>query len=249
MTIVVLVLLVFMSTVIQRLIGQGLGRLLTPFAIVILGAHSGVMLANFSGAIVSLLILPQIWNYINWKTLMWLGIPSLAAIPASAQLSSAIPPGILYLIVGALLLISLGISFIFERINFTIRENSRRALIVTGLGTGVGTVIGGVGGAPVAIYTLLAKWDVRTMVATLQPLWFVVSSAAFLAKWVVDGTQMPQLDWWVWISLIVVALLGIYIGNRIQPNIPDSNLRLVVFWLSVIGCIMVLYAGFNEIVT
>ena len=39
--------LVLLAAVIQRVAGLGLGMLFAPYAVVLIGAHEGIMLANF----------------------------------------------------------------------------------------------------------------------------------------------------------------------------------------------------------
>src|SRR5690625_7179342 len=54
---------------------------------------------------------------------------------------------------------------------------------ITGIGSGLGTVLGGVGGPAVTVYAVLSRWPVLPMVATMQPLWIIISSVSFASKW------------------------------------------------------------------
>ncbi|MGO1482147.1 MAG: TSUP family transporter, partial [Brachybacterium sp.] len=73
--------LVLLAAVIQRVAGLGLGMLFAPYAVVLIGAHEGIMLANFLGTLMPILLLPRIWSQIQWRTVAWIGLPAVAVMP------------------------------------------------------------------------------------------------------------------------------------------------------------------------
>src|SRR5699024_12495292 len=81
-----------------------------PYAVVLIGAHEGIMLANFLGTLMPGLLLPRIWSQIEWHKVWWLSLPAVAVMPAAAWVSSISPPGPLYIVVALLVLASLVIS-------------------------------------------------------------------------------------------------------------------------------------------
>src|SRR5699024_8062894 len=150
-----------------------LGIVFAPYAVVLIGAHEGIMLANFLGGLMPIVMLPRIWSQIEWDKVLWLGLPAVAVMPGAAWLSSISPPGPLYLVVASLVLLSLVISVLMARVATTV--DGRTAQVVTGFGIGMGTVLGGVGGPAATVYAVLSRWPALPMVATLQPLWILVS--------------------------------------------------------------------------
>src|SRR5699024_11607714 len=76
--------LVLVAAVIQRVAGLGLGMIFAPYAVVLIGAHEGIMLANFLGTLMPVLLLPRIWSQIEWHKVWWLSLPAVAVMPAAA---------------------------------------------------------------------------------------------------------------------------------------------------------------------
>src|SRR5699024_10112726 len=91
-----------------------------------------------------------------------LSLPAVAVMPAAAWVSSISPPGPLYIVVALLVLASLVISVALVRVHTTV--DGRAAQVITGIGSGLGTVLGGVGGPAVTVYAVLSRWPVLPMV-------------------------------------------------------------------------------------
>src|SRR5690625_7659737 len=102
-----------------------------------------------------------------------------------------------------LVLASLVISVALVRVHTTV--DGRTAQVITGIGSGLGTVLGGVGGPAVTVYAVLSRWPVLPMVATMQPLWIIISSVSFASKWAWDDGQLPDMRWWVWLTIEVAS--------------------------------------------
>ncbi|WP_237089902.1 TSUP family transporter [Nesterenkonia sp. PF2B19] len=92
---------VLLAATIQRIAGLGFGMILAPFLVVLIGAHEGVMLVNFLSIIAPVLVLPRIWDDIEWRKVLWLGIPAVLVMPAAAWVSVVSPAGPLYVVVAA----------------------------------------------------------------------------------------------------------------------------------------------------
>ncbi|MBB5832902.1 hypothetical protein [Brachybacterium aquaticum] len=117
-----------------------------------------------------------------------IGLPAIAVMPFAAWLSSISPPAPLYLVVASLVLLSLVISVLLARVNTTV--DGVPVQVATGVGVGLGTVIGGVGGPATTVYAVLSRWPALSMVATLQPLWILVSLVPFGTKWGSSRTRV-----------------------------------------------------------
>ena len=236
-----LIALVLLAAVIQRVAGMGLGMLFAPYATVLIGVHEGIMLANFLGTLMPLLLLPRIWADIEWRTVAWIGLPAVAVMPAAAWLSSISPPGPLYILVAALVLLSLLISVMLAQVNTTV--DGRTAQVVTGIGAGFGTVLGGAGGPAVTVYAVLSRWPVLAMVATLQPLWILISSVSFASKWAWDDGLLPDLAWWVWLAIVAAVIVSIFLGEMVQKRLQERTIQRFVVLLAVVGALLALRTG------
>lgn len=238
--------LVLMAATIQRVVGLGLGMLFAPYAVVLIGAHEGIMLANFLGTLMPILLLPRIWSDIEWRTVAWIGLPAVAVMPAAAWVSSISPPGPLYLVVASLVLLSLMISVALVRVQRTVE--GRRAQVITGIGSGLGTVLGGVGGPAVTVYAVLSRWPVLPMVATLQPLWILVSSVSFASKLAWDDGQLPDMPAWMWITIVVIVVGSIFLGEAVQKRLREKTIQRIVMAMGFIGALLALGTGVRLLV-
>jgi len=238
--------LVLVAAVIQRVAGLGLGMLFAPYAVVLIGAHEGIMLANFLGTLMPALLLPRIWSQIQWRTVAWIGLPAVAVMPGAAWVSSVSPPGPLYIVVASLVLASLLISVALVRVNTTV--DGRTAQVVTGIGSGLGTVLGGVGGPAVTVYAVLSRWPVLPMVATLQPLWILISSVSFTSKLAWDDGQLPDMPWWVWAAIVVAVIVSIFLGEAVQRRLEEKTIQRCVMVLGFVGALLALGTGVRLLV-
>lgn len=234
---------VLLAATIQRVAGLGFGMILAPFMVVLIGAHEGIMLVNFLSIIAPALVLPRIWNHIEWRKVLWLGIPAILIMPLSAWVSVMSEAGPLYVVVAGLVLLGLLASVLLSRVDVAVDGASRTVQIITGLGSGAGTVLGGVGGPAVTIYAVLSRWPVVKMVATLQPMWIVMSACSFGTKWAFDDGQMPGMPWWAWAGSVVAIILGIYFGEWVQRRVDESTVRVLVVILAVLGSLLALGTG------
>ena len=236
-----LIALVLVCAIIQRVAGMGLGIVFAPYAVVLIGAHEGIMLANFLGGLMPIVMLPRIWSQIEWDKVLWLGLPAVAVMPGAAWLSSISPPGPLYLVVASLVLLSLVISVLMARVDTTV--DGRTAQVATGVGIGMGTVLGGVGGPAATVYAVLSRWPALPMVATLQPLWMLVSMVSFGTKWAWDDGQLPDMPWWVWVAMLVAVVASVGLGELVQRRLRESGIQRLVVVLGFVGASLSLWTG------
>ncbi|MGO1523742.1 MAG: sulfite exporter TauE/SafE family protein [Nesterenkonia sp.] len=226
---------------IQRIVGFGFGMVMAPFLVLIMPPHEGVMLVNFLSIFAPILIMWQLRQYIEWGKFLWLAVPALLIMPAAAWLAVHTPPGPLYIVVAAVVLMGLVISAVIRRVSS--RVDGRTVQTLTGIGAGAGTVLAGVGAPATTVYTVLSRWSLLKMIATLQPLWLVMSAAAFGMKWALDQGQLPGLPWWGWVGSTAAIVVGIYLGQWVQRRVSDQLIGRSVLALAALGAVAALFTG------
>ncbi|GAA4831220.1 sulfite exporter TauE/SafE family protein [Garicola koreensis] len=226
---------------IQRIVGFGFGMVMAPFLVLIMPPHEGVMLVNFLSIFAPILIMWQLRQYIEWGKFLWLAVPALLIMPAAAWLAVHTPPGPLYIVVAAVVLMGLVISAVIRRVSS--RVDGRTVQTLTGIGAGAGTVLAGVGAPATTVYTVLSRWSLLKMIATLQPLWLVMSAAAFGMKWALDQGQLPGLPWWGWVGSTAAIIVGIYLGQWVQRRVSDQLIGRSVLALAALGALAALFTG------
>jgi len=127
------------------------------------------------------------------------------------------------------------------QVNTTV--DGRTAQVVTGIGAGFGTVLGGAGGPAVTVYAVLSRWPVLAMVATLQPLWILISSVSFASKWAWDDGLLPDLAWWVWLAIVAAVIVSIFLGEMVQKRLQEKTIQRFVVLLAVVGALLALRTG------
>ncbi|WP_191089903.1 sulfite exporter TauE/SafE family protein [Nesterenkonia ebinurensis] len=238
---------VFATSVVQRVTGSGFGLILSPFVVLLIGAHEGVMLSNFLAIFAPAFVLWRTWRAVEWKRLLWLLIPAIAVMPPAAWVSVRAHEGVLYIAVGSLVIFGILLSLVVHRIRLKLDGPLTR--ITTGAAVGTGTVLAAVGAPATAIYTALSRWSIPAMVATVQPLWIVVSVVSFGTKWAMDDGQLPALPWWAWPGSVVAIVAGMYAGEWFQRHMNESWLRRTVTLVALLGGVLALGMGIGVFIS
>lgn len=236
--------LVILAAALQRLTGLGFAMMMSPFLVVMIGPHGGVMLTNLLSFLAPALMLPAVWKDIDWRRLAVIGPAAVLVMPAFGWLADASPQGPLYIVVASLVILGLSMSLIISRINKTVDGFATRAL--TGLGAGGGVVLAGVGGPAMTVYVVLSRMDIRSFAATLQPLWILMAVGGFLTKLTFSGNEVPAFPWWFWAGSLVAILVGMRIGTMVRVWFSDAAARRLVLILAFIGAGLSLLTGIRE---
>lgn len=235
--------MVLVTAGIQRVAGFGFGMVLAPFVVVLIGAHEGVMFTNFISIFAPFVIMWWTWHEIQWRKALWISAAAAVVMPFFAWVSVISPSGPVYVIVAALVLLGLTTSTIVARLNARINGDWRLPQVLAGAAAGAGTVVGGVGAPPFTIYAVLSQWDIRHMVATLQPIWVVISVVSFGSKWLMDDGQLPDMPWWGWAGSAISMFLGMMLGQVVQRKVRERTVKRFVVLLSFAGALLALFTG------
>ena len=236
---------IFIGAIAQRIAGLGFALLISPFLVIILGSHGGVLMVNICGLVSSLLIMSRVWRDIDWNMYRWLAIPAvLASVPASAA-AVYLPSAPLAVTVGVVVLAALSTSLLLQRTSVVITGNVPKAL--AGFASGITNAMAGAGGPAVSVYALLARWPQRSFAATLQPFFVTTAAVTLTSKLSLDPGQMPPLQAWAWALVAVMIVGGIYTGEKLQRFIRDDQARLGVVVIAFIGAATALVKGLVDL--
>ncbi|GAA4916437.1 sulfite exporter TauE/SafE family protein [Nesterenkonia rhizosphaerae] len=244
---VIIIGMVVLATALQRVTGMGFAMMLAPFLVVMVGPHSGVMLANVLGGVAPLLMLPMVWRYIEWRRLLWIAPAAVAVMPLFGWIAAIMPQGPLYIVVASAVIIGLSISLLFSRSSSQIDGTGTRLL--TGVGAGAGVVLAGVGGPAMTVYAVISRWGVVSFAATMQPLWVLLSVTGLLTKVTFSGSEFPQLPVWFWVGSLAAVIVGLFIGTKIRNRVSERLVRRVVIALAFLGAVLSLATGITTTVT
>ncbi|WP_309080496.1 sulfite exporter TauE/SafE family protein [Zhihengliuella sp.] len=237
--------LVVLGAVAQRVAGLGFAMLVSPFLVLLLGPHVGVFMINVCGVVSSALIMPRVWRDIDWSMFRWLTVSSIAGSVPGVIAAALMDSGPLSIFVGGIVLIALILSLSLSRAHVVVTGKAPRA--VAGFASGMTNAMAGVGGPAVSAYAVLTRWPQRAFAATLQPFFTCMGAVAVITKLIVDPSQAPLLDWWMWALIVVAIVIGIFGGERLQRHVSDRSARIFVITIAFIGAIMALVEGLIEV--
>src|SRR5699024_3545762 len=93
------------------------------------------------------------------------------------------------------------------------------------------------------VYAVLSRWPALPMVATLQPLWILVSMVSFGTKWAWDDGQLPDMPWWVWVAMLAAVVASVGLGELVQKRLRESGIQRLVVVLGFVGASLSLWTG------
>ncbi|MCA5894808.1 sulfite exporter TauE/SafE family protein [Isoptericola sp. NEAU-Y5] len=242
-----LVLAILVGGALQRVTGMGFGLVAGPFIVLLVGPLDGVLFVNLAGAIASLLILGRVVRDVEWRTYAWLAATSvLVTVPAALLLREA-SAAALEITVGAVVVVAMTLAVVTNRLRtegrHPLRRDARWPLVLTGTASGFGSVAAGIGGPPVAIYSVLSGWDPRRFAATAQPYFATNAVAAIVSKVVFADATFPAFDWWQWVVVLGAVVGGLVIGDVLAPRVSTTAMRRGLIVLAYLGGAATLVRG------
>ncbi|HXD28512.1 MAG TPA: sulfite exporter TauE/SafE family protein [Arthrobacter sp.] len=233
--------LVLVGAVAQRVAGLGFAMLASPFLVLLLGPHDGVLLVNICGVVSSVLITPRVWKDINWPAFRWLTAFSVVGSVGGAIIASRMESSLLSLVVGTVVLLALLLSLGLSRANARVSGPAPRA--VAGALSGLTNAMAGVGGPAVSAYAVLSRWPQRSFAATMQPFFAVIGFVTVVSKAIVAPDQQLILPWWDWGLFVLAIAVGIFGGERLQRFVRDHHARIFILVIAFAGAIAAVVKG------
>ncbi|GAA1863420.1 sulfite exporter TauE/SafE family protein [Myceligenerans crystallogenes] len=240
-----LVLAILVGGALQRVTGMGFGLVAGPFVVLMIGPVQGVLLVNVVGAIMALILVGRLLRSVDWYRYAILAAASVATSVPAALLLRGVSSSALDVMVGLIIVGAMTLALVAGRLRAS-GEGFGRAplpLVITGVASGFGSVAAGVGGPPVAVYTVLDRWDPRTFAATAQPFFMTNALAAATAKMTVGRATLPTLAWWQWVIIAVAVLASLGLGELLAPRISREATRRVLIVLAYAGGTATLVRG------
>ncbi|WP_150462673.1 sulfite exporter TauE/SafE family protein [Nesterenkonia ebinurensis] len=240
----IMVLLV-VASILQRVTGMGFALLLAPFLAVMVGPHSGVILTNALSFLAPLLMIAAVWKDIDWRRLAVIVPAALLVMPPFGWVMANTPQGPLYIVVGSIVILALAVTLWLNRID--VHADGKGLLVATGVGTGGGVVLAGVGAPAMTSYAVLARWNITSFAASLQPLWALTALTAFGVNYFYSGESLPSFPWWFWPLCVPVILVGMWAGGGVRKLVSESLVRKLVIGLALFGGLLSLITGIRDV--
>lgn len=241
-----LLLAVVVGGVLQRVSGMGFGLVAGPFIVLVAGPVEGILLVNVVGAVSCLLILGRVVAAVDWRRYAWLAAACVAGSVPAALLLRGLSAATLEVTVGLVVVLAMTLALVTSRLSGTRRrfpEDARWPLVLTGLASAFASVAAGVGGPPLAVYSVLDRWDPRRFAATAQAFFLTNAGAAAVAKVVFAGAAFPTLGAGEWVAVALAVGGGIGLGEVLAPRLSRGATRRVLIVLACAGGVGTLARG------
>ena len=230
---------VFIASIIRGFNGFGFSATCISGFSFILPAIEIVPIILALEVVISIFMVPYIWNKIDWKFVFKILIGIIIGSPIGLYLLKYLPSETTHLVV-CLLVIFFSILLMKDYLNKRINNNYGK--IFTGIISGTLNGLTTLGGMPVALFLLITSVQAVVIRGSLAALFFLTDIYAFILSFfsnIVDVTAINRV-----IPLITILPIGVFIGNKFFVKSKEETYRKVVFYflifISMFGIIRII---------
>ena len=237
-----IVFMVFIASIIRGFNGFGFSATCISGFSFILPAIEIVPIILALEVIISIFMVPYIWNKIDWDFVFKLLIGIIIGSPIGLYLLKHLNPDTTHLSV-CLLVIFFSILLMKGYSNQKIDNNYGK--IFTGIISGALNGLTTLGGMPVALFLLTTSIQPAVIRGSLAALFFLTDIYAFILSsfaGIVDMITIYRV-----ILLILVLPIGVFIGNKFFIKSKEETYRKVVFYFLISISILGIYRIISNI--
>ena len=220
---------VFIASIIRGFSGLGFSAICISGFSFILPAIEIVPIILALEVVISIFMVPYIWNKIDWRFVFKILLGIIIGSPIGLYLLKYLNPQTTHLSV-CLLVIFFSILLMKGFSNQKINNNYGK--FFTGMISGTLNGLTTLGGMPVALFLLITSIQPAVIRGSLAALFFLTDIYAFVLSFfsgIVDMTTIYRV-----IPLIVILPLGVFIGNKFFVKSKEETYRKVVFYFLII---------------
>ena len=225
---------VFIASIIRGFNGFGFSATCISGFSFILPAIEIVPIILILEVIISIFMIPYIWNKIDWNFVLKLLIGIAIGSPIGLYLLKYFSPDTTHLLVSLLVVF---FSFLLMRGYKNKKINNNYGKFITGIISGTLNGLTTLGGMPVALFLLTTSIQPSVIRGSLAALFFLTDIYAFILSFlsgIVDITTFYRV-----IPLIIILPIGVFIGNKFFIKSKEETYRKVVFYflifISILG--------------
>ena len=231
--------IVFIASIIRGFNGFGFSAICISGFSFILPAIEIVPIILALEVVISIFMVPYIWNKIDWIFVFKILLGIIIGSPIGLYLLKYLNPQTTHLSV-CLLIIFFSILLMKGFSNQKINNNYGKFFTGTVSGTLNGLTT--LGGMPVALFLLITSIQPAVIRGSLAALFFLTDIYAFVLSFfsgIVDMTTIYRV-----IPLIMILPVGVFIGNKFFVKSKEETYRKVVFYflivISIIGILRIM---------
>jgi uncharacterized membrane protein YfcA len=228
-------LIAFLAGFTQGVSGFGSVLLALPLLAIILDIKAVIPLAALYGLSIALLLLVQLWKYLEWKKVWPLLIGAVLGIPVGVFFLKKLDREIIHYFLGIILICYSLYSLFFRTLSSGIGK--AWAYVFGFLAGCLGGALGA-SGPPVIVYTSLQSWGKDTIKVTLQA-FFAIAGMMVIFGHAISGITTAFVVRLFGIS-VPAMVLGTYVGSYFYGMIEEQWYRRTMFiLLAFLGAFMI----------
>ena len=220
---------VFIASIIRGFNGFGFSAICISGFSFILPAIEIVPIIIALEVIISIFMIPYIWNKIDWKFVFKLLTGIIIGSPIGLYLLKHLNPQTTHLSVCLLIIF---FSILLMKGFSSQKINNNYGKLFTGIVSGTLNGLTTLGGMPVALFLLITSIQPAVIRGSLAALFFLTDIYAFILSFfvgIVDMTTIYRVA-----PLIIILPIGVFIGNKFFVKSKEETYRKVVFYFLII---------------
>jgi len=220
---------VFVASIIRGFNGFGFSATCISGFSFILPAIEIVPIILILEVIISIFMVPYIWNKIDWNFVLKLLVGIAIGSPIGLYLLKHLSPDTTHLSVCVLVIF---FSFLLMRGYVNRKINNDYGKFFTGIISGTLNGLTTLGGMPVALFLLIISIQPAVIRGSLAALFFLTDVYAFILSFfggIVDMTTIYRT-----LPLIIILPIGVFIGDKFFVKSKEDLYRKVVFYFLII---------------
>ena len=220
---------VFIASIIRGFNGFGFSATCISGFSFILPAIEIVPIILILEVMISVFMIPYVWNKIDWNFVIKILIGIVVGSPIGLYLLKYLSAETTHLSVCFIIIF---FSILLMKGYSNQKLDNNYAKIFTGLVSGTLNGLTTLGGMPVALFLLITSIQPAIIRGSLAALFFITDIYAFILGFfagIVDETTIYRT-----IPLIIVLPLGVYIGDNFFVKSKEATYRKVVFYFLIL---------------
>jgi uncharacterized membrane protein YfcA len=223
-----IIFIVFVASIIRGFNGFGFSATCISGFSFILPAIEIVPIIIALEVIISIFMIPYIWNKIDWKFVFKLVTGIIIGSPIGLYLLKYLSQETTRL---SVCLIIIFFSILLMKGYSNQKINNNYVKFFTGIVSGALNGLTTLGGMPVALFLLITSIQPAIIRGSLAALFFLTDIYAFILSFfvgIVDMTTIYRV-----VPLIIILPIGVFIGNNFFVKSKEKTYRKVVFYFLI----------------
>jgi len=236
-----LVFVVFIASIIRGFNGFGFSATCISGFSFILPAIEIVPIILALEVIISIFMVPYVWNKIDWNFVFKLLIGITIGSPIGLYLLKYLPSDVTHISVCVLVIF---FSFLLIKGYENKKIDNSYTKMFTGIISGTLNGLTTLGGMPIALFLLVTSIQPAVIRGSLAALFFLTDIYAFVLSSMVGIVDITTI--YRTLPLIIILPIGVYIGDKFFVKSKEKTYRKVVFYFLIFISIFGVFRVINN---